>query len=234
MIKRIAFTLAEVLITLTVIGVVAVMALPNLVKHYEKKTLETQTKHFYSMMSLAIENYMAEHHADELYDTPMYCESFEENCENDVKDFVMKHLKVALVCGDSMDNDNNCYSVTAKVLDKESTTNASWGPQFILDHGYAIRLYSPSAYEPAILTVDVNGAKGPNKGGRDIWTLDIFYNGSINDSNLTPECFSKNECGGYPSKEEAIENRFEHCMEFGYDGSGCFGHFKENNFKFDY
>lgn len=42
--KRIAFTLAEVLITLGIIGVVAAMTIPTLMKNYQKKVLEVQFK----------------------------------------------------------------------------------------------------------------------------------------------------------------------------------------------
>ncbi len=49
-----AFTLAEVLVTLAVIGVVAAMTIPNLVQSYKKKVYSTELKYFYSMMSQAI------------------------------------------------------------------------------------------------------------------------------------------------------------------------------------
>lgn len=40
--KRSAFTLAEVLITLGIIGVVAAMTIPNLISNYKAKRLRTQ------------------------------------------------------------------------------------------------------------------------------------------------------------------------------------------------
>ena len=251
--KKLGFTLAEVLITLTVIGVVAAMVLPNLAKHYQNKTLETQTRHFYSMMSLAIDKYMADHHVDNLSDTPMYCEAYEGwNCRLDynsrghkeVQKFIMNYLKVALVCGNSediFDTTNTCYNITAKVIDKNSDTNNPWGPRYILTHGYAIRMNPPNSGWPAVLTVDVNGAHGPNRGGRDIWQMSIFHDGSIDSAGLTPECrkdISKcwsPDLGSHGhSIKEINDLRLEHCKEFGYDGGGCFGHFKDNNFKFDY
>ena len=42
--KRPAFTLAEVLITLGIIGVVAAMTMPSLVANYEKKRTATAVK----------------------------------------------------------------------------------------------------------------------------------------------------------------------------------------------
>ena len=48
------FTLAEVLITLAVIGIVAAMTIPNLVQSYNKKVVETKLVKFYGMMNNAI------------------------------------------------------------------------------------------------------------------------------------------------------------------------------------
>jgi len=49
--KKAAFTLAEVLITLAIIGVVAAMTIPTLITTYKKKVVETKLVKFYSMMN---------------------------------------------------------------------------------------------------------------------------------------------------------------------------------------
>ena len=53
--KRAAFTLAEVLITLGIIGIVAALTLPMLTAHYRKRVIETRLKKFYSTINQAIE-----------------------------------------------------------------------------------------------------------------------------------------------------------------------------------
>ena len=52
--KRAAFTLAEVLITLAIIGIVAAMTIPTLVQSYKKKVVESRLLKFYSTMQQAI------------------------------------------------------------------------------------------------------------------------------------------------------------------------------------
>lgn len=49
-----AFTLAEVLVTLGIIGVVAAMTLPNLVGNYKKRIVTSKLQKFYSLMQQAI------------------------------------------------------------------------------------------------------------------------------------------------------------------------------------
>ena len=48
--QKTAFTLAEVLITLGIIGIVAAMTLPTLINYYRHKVLETQFKKAYSIL----------------------------------------------------------------------------------------------------------------------------------------------------------------------------------------
>ena len=240
--KKFAFTLAEVLITLTVIGVVAAMVLPNLAKNYQNKTLETQTKHFYSMMTLAIQNYMADNKVDDLTDTPMYCAKFERygtgclRAKKELDNFVMRYLKVAQVCERVQDghatSQNKCYRQEAKVIDKTSPNHSEYTPRYILMNGYAIYIEAPGTMDndyPMKLLVDVNGQKGPNRGGRDIWDLWVHYDGTINEKVLTPECVSDESCmSRYRSGAYGGD-----CLT-SYFGTGCFGRFKDNGFKFDY
>lgn len=52
--KKCGFTLAEVLITLGIIGVVAALTLPTLINQYKKTEVSSRLKKFYSMMEQAI------------------------------------------------------------------------------------------------------------------------------------------------------------------------------------
>jgi len=49
-----AFTLAEILITLAVIGIVAAITIPALIQSYQKRVASTRLKKFYSVMTQAI------------------------------------------------------------------------------------------------------------------------------------------------------------------------------------
>ena len=52
--KRVAFTLAEVLITLGIIGVVMALTIPNAISSYKKKVLETRFEKLYSTLNQAL------------------------------------------------------------------------------------------------------------------------------------------------------------------------------------
>ena len=53
--KQSGFTLAEVLITLGIIGVVAAMTLPTLIQNYQKRVVETRLQKFYSNINQAVQ-----------------------------------------------------------------------------------------------------------------------------------------------------------------------------------
>ena len=50
-----AFTLAEVLITLGIIGVVVAMTMPTLIQNYKNRVVETRLQKFYSVMNQAVQ-----------------------------------------------------------------------------------------------------------------------------------------------------------------------------------
>ena len=69
LLKKAAFTLAEVLITLGIIGVVAALTMPALIQQQHKLVVETRLKKFYSVINQAIT--MSERdNGDKLYWTP--------------------------------------------------------------------------------------------------------------------------------------------------------------------
>lgn len=52
--KQLGFTLAEVLITLGIIGVVAALTMPSLIQNHRKQVVETRLAKFYSVINQAI------------------------------------------------------------------------------------------------------------------------------------------------------------------------------------
>ena len=58
--KKQAFTLAEVLMTLGIIGVVAAMTLPTLITDFQKRSTATMVKALYSKINQAMQLYIAD------------------------------------------------------------------------------------------------------------------------------------------------------------------------------
>ncbi|MDR1327382.1 MAG: type II secretion system GspH family protein [Heliobacteriaceae bacterium] len=80
-----AFTLAEVLITLGIIGVVAALTMPALIANNRKKILETRIKKFYSVINQAVMMKIAE---DDSIDYTMLTIAYEPT---QILDFIDKN-----------------------------------------------------------------------------------------------------------------------------------------------
>ena len=78
---RFAFTLAEVLITLGIIGVVAAMTIPTLMTTFAKKRTETQLKTFYSKINQTVKMSIADNGDPEGWITINKNYTYDENVE---------------------------------------------------------------------------------------------------------------------------------------------------------
>lgn len=67
------FTLAEVLITLGIVGVVSALTLPTLINNFRAKTLETSFKKADAVLTRAMQTTMFEHGITRYYDFGQYC-----------------------------------------------------------------------------------------------------------------------------------------------------------------
>ena len=86
-----AFTLAEVLITLTIIGVIAALTIPNLMQSYKKHQVEVGVKEAYSLISNAIKMSEAENGPASEWNYNLDQSTFP-------KTYIYPYLKVAKMC----------------------------------------------------------------------------------------------------------------------------------------
>lgn len=151
-IRRAAFTLAEVLITLGIIGVVAAMTMPVLIQNHKKSEATARLKKFYSTMSQAIllsenDNGPAKQwtKADNIAkdpDTGLYDDADAVNTEIYFNTYLKNYLKYLKT---EKDEDTNLF----KVMMND-------GSSFLMRNGDCIDFI-----------FDYNGDKYPNKEGRD-------------------------------------------------------------------
>lgn len=238
-----AFTLAEVLITLGIIGVVAAMTMPTLIQNHQKRSLEVQTQKFYSMLSQAVRHYMADEGVDDLRNTQMTMVPYYNGVSPQTqiveaqRDFITKYLKVVkeceqgTICFAENYKANNGGKILASRFPNDKGTNER---EYVLSNGSIIRT-NVSSNSCISLMVDVNGKKGPNRVGYDLWGMAVFYDGIVDEALSTPECRLKGECTGYGTTNvhDGREGYYNYVCKSPTQ-TGCFGHFLENNFKFDY
>ena len=180
--SKFAFTLAEVLITLGIIGVVAAMTIPSLIQSYKEKATVTAVKQSYSIFAQALKMVTIDNpDLSALTDSSL---SAKENSQIMFKE-ISKHIKKVKSC----DVDKKCMGNTyylnlnnEKVSNWDTYNNLVTG---VLANGTSFWILSLPASISGEETyagqigIDINGNKRPNKFGVDFFWFTFNKNGEL-------------------------------------------------------
>ena len=155
--RKAAFTLAEVLITLGIIGVVAALTLPTLIAKYEKKVIATRAKQTYSQLYQAIQLSTVDNGEPKYWDINSGGWTF-ENTERFLNKYMLPYLNSPKFCA-------NGKSDEAKA--KCGAASFSVSQTYTLPNGVAISILPHSSSIVMNIEIDVNGPKQPNRAGYD-------------------------------------------------------------------
>lgn len=160
-----AFTLAEILITLGVIGVIATMTIPTLMKDIQDTQFKTAYKKAYSVASQAW--LMAYNNGNLALCTQV--DSLGGTCNHDNFIAFKNQMKVAKDCGTDT---ASCWNMSGeKSFQNASPTTDALA--FIDNSGTAWAQVN-STPDSEVL-IDTNSNKPPNKYGRDRSIISLYY-----------------------------------------------------------
>ena len=190
--KSKAFTLAEVLITLGIIGVVAAMTLPTLIQKYQNLVLETQLKKTYSTLSQGIQKAMADEGVTSFYDTELFNVCAEGSLMSDgvCRQMAKKYFKVSTPVSlelkeyyqklirpekEYIDGDYH-KGVRAIVYRRDNEYKRKGSDYFYL---YSLADGAQFAFScwrdtGCDIFTDINGSKGPNTENMDIFYFRVY------------------------------------------------------------
>lgn len=191
--KKYAFTLAEVLITLSIIGIVAAMTLPSLVNKVKYKELETALNKNYSILQQALQR--AQIDTGEVI-RPANYQNTGGSARAPIKQLLLKYIIKAKDCGTGTEQgacvENTGLSGSENVKEIYRNYNNKNGiyyylmddGQFITSDGTLFLIEnsatSTSSVLPIYITVDVNGIKKrPNRWGYDLFTFELTNSGKL-------------------------------------------------------
>lgn len=173
-----AFTLAEVLITLGIIGVVAAMTIPSLMNTISDTRNRSQFFRTYTTLQQVLKRMEAD---DVIVDHTTY-----DRQHNPFYKQLLKYLSNATNCGDSYYeplSGNGCIDINnSPYVDFRGTTklanNYFDDGQIILADGSMLLIDQPGGSPAYIyIFVDVNGVKSPNRLGYDLFAFQITDDG---------------------------------------------------------
>ena len=203
--KKSAFTLAEVLITLGVIGVVAALTLPTLITNYKNKVYVNQLKATLSTLSTGINKLMIDSGCEgsDLMCTGLFPNKIDATYYDNLDKAVKKAFKGVKSC---TNNSKECeYSVNGlseKFFQNQANsgvTSGSFGAfnskgmyTYILPNGVIFYIANRKCVQTSYPTIstklqyrcadvafDVNGKKSPNIWGRDLFSYTVAQDGTF-------------------------------------------------------
>ena len=178
--RKIAFTLAEVLITLGIIGVVAAMTMPALIANHRKTVLKTQFKKAYSELQQVNQNFIKDYDMNICeYNWQMWDET--KGGYASAKATSDAFIKYYNGSGSSSSQTQGFNQI--KNLTGDKTVAGT-----LFDDGGAIDMqkrtfyfeYAVTNVNCPVITVDINGYyKMPNQMGVDVFSFRPTQNGKI-------------------------------------------------------
>lgn len=178
------FTLSEVLITLGVVGVVAVLTIPGVMKNYHNRLYTTQLQKVYAQVTDAVQSIMNDEHVDNFYETSAggenVCNENTKECTKGLAYFLQNYFKITK--SDCLNETESCLSNNYRSVGGTSIPTIS-GNHYAVQTitGAVIGGFYNNANKCTSLFVDVNGTAEPNVAGRDVFAMDIRSNGTIAD-----------------------------------------------------
>ena len=163
--------MAEVLITLGIIGVVAAMTLPTLIENYQKTVLVAQLKKEINTISNVFKLALATEEVDKLNDTSSSMSGTDNRVDSSA--LLKKYAKIYILPKNSVVYNNF-----------ESEFGGSFEEIYVFNDGSCV---ASNGYWNADnrkvygfeLAIDTNCEKGPNKSGRDIFSISFNNDGSL-------------------------------------------------------
>lgn len=158
--KRWGFTLSEALITLSIIGVLAIIVLPGLIKDTMNRSMISTLISTVTNLNDAVNTELVNKRALVIIDTDIY---------NDPVDFFKTYLSPIKTA-----SDNSLFASSYKTINGTSSLTSSMSASANLKNGVVVGIYAPSSNKDSSyfpMYIDINGKKGPNIQGMDYFMV---------------------------------------------------------------
>lgn len=188
-----AFTLAEVLIVIGIIGIIAENTLPTLINNFEKQETLSSLREVYALLNSAIESAKVENGSD-VNNWYMPTDSTTNAATYFAQTYLMPYLKISADCGASTSTEcnlnegylSNLTSAT-KLYQKISGNSGLYS--FTMANGAVVGIATSNLNSNSVsgcrvyIYFDVNGKRKPNIQGKDGFMIELGGNYGTGDRN---------------------------------------------------
>lgn len=175
-----AFTLAEVLITMVVIGIIAAITVPIMIASFQKNITTEKVKKVFSTLSQTTNKAIADY--GNVSDWEMKSGNNRNSAKFFADTYMIPYLNILTICEDNSTDTCKFNNITQLNGNKYTfdTTNNSKAYRFYLADGTFISLVSylnnTTTGHNKLVTIsfDINGQNKPNKLGRDVFIIEYM------------------------------------------------------------
>ena len=222
---RFGFTLAEVVVTLGIIGIVAAMTMPVLIANHKKSQTITQLKKAYTEINQAVRISESKFDTIDTWDFSEFDTVYERN-KYFTDNYLLPNLKVVKTCDTYSKYDcwaEKIYNLDGMVVTRTFTDVTGKTFALVTASGYSVFYWVHAVGNGAWFWVDINGPlKRPNTIGKDIFPFIMSWGnaGEILSVVDGTDCLKK--LGVYPyglhcketlSREELLEDETYPCSK---------------------
>ncbi len=207
-----AFSLSELLIALTIVGVIAVLTLPNVTRNAYSKSYVALLQSTYNKLDTSLREAMATQGITSVDDFDLPLEYSDETQEHA---FFRLYFDVQKYCNSSL---TGCFADAYKDIEGRARTDMIWkGDYVVLRNGVSVGI--PEDFWKYIY-VDVNNIDPPNVLGRDFFILHITERGELSSKDMYVM--------------DSLTDMASDCKSFNGYFFTCFDYLQQNNWKMDY
>lgn len=162
------FTLAEVLLAVGIVGLLAVLIVPVIVTKYQNRTFKLLYDREVNGIESAVNNLAVAENKVSFFHTIMYRDSDPQSYGDNSGMFLKKYLRVTKYCGDS---NGNCFA--SKYYKYDNKDKVQYTPEYkgacaSLKNGVSVCIIPQIGANKIKGIIDINGPKGPNVYGTDL------------------------------------------------------------------
>ncbi len=179
--KKFGFTLAEVLITLGIIGVISALTLPALLNDTQGAQVGPKLGKAVSMFEQANQALLEENNVDSLSDGGFYTSEGDANGVNRYAESLSNHLKITRYRGTAYSVATDSAVGAANIRNDGFSWVAKDGALYFINF-WAMRPAgntAPHNKSIGVVIVDINGNASPNLPGTDVFAFSFRNDGSL-------------------------------------------------------
>ena len=182
-IKKHAFTLTEVLVAVTIVGLIAAAVLPSVITKFQNTLMQRAYDKQITSIVAALKNLPTQEKVSDFTKSSMYLSNETNDYESSSGLFLKRYFKINKYCGSNI---KECFPSNYTEITKSNgkTTFSSFEDTFngscaILKNGASICIRPQIGNNDISGWIDVNGKKGPNVNGRDLRSFIIDSQGGF-------------------------------------------------------